>query len=91
MPESLIAPVEITGNEVNAFIVNELLPVANGKSVPLFSAAALTLILCSIRPGISEDDLSQGLQDVSSYITIWISELDNRLEAEETGVVVRAN
>ena len=86
-----VRPTEITGHEVNDFIENELLPVAHGKSVPLFSAAAMTLILCSIRPEISEDELTRGLQDVSSYITLWISAMDDRVEAKETGTAVRAN
>ena len=86
-----VRPTEITGKDVNDFIEYELLPVANGKSVPLFSAAAMTLILCSIRPEISEDELTQGLKDVSSYITLWISGMDDRVLAKETGVAVRAN
>ena len=86
-----VRPTEITGHEVNDFIENELLPVAHGKSVPLFSAAAMTLILCSIRPEISEDELTQGLKDVSSFITLWISAMDDRVLAKETGVAVRAN
>ena len=86
-----VRPTAITGHEVNDFIENELLPVAHGKSVPLFSAAAMTLILCSIRPDISEDELTQGLKDVSSYITLWISGMDDRVLAKETGTAVRAN
>mgnify|MGYP001582727785 CR=1 FL=1 len=71
----LLDRTEVTGYDVNEFI-EKLLPFSNGVSVPLFSAAAITLILCSIRPTLSEDDLTQGLKDISSYITLWIQQND---------------
>lgn len=81
--ESLAGPVEVSGQMVNTFIAERLLPVTEGQSVVLFSAAAITLILSSLRPTIDNDTLTQGIRDISSYITIWVSELDAQAEGVE--------
>lgn len=91
MNETLVGPTELTGNAINEYIVKELLPVATGKSVPLFSAAALTLILCSIRPEIPEDELTQGLKDISAYVTCWVSALDERMRVQAGEPVGKPN
>ena len=89
--EPLVGPVELTGKMVNDFIETRLLPSIQGQPVTLFSAAALTLILHSIRPEIDPDDLTQGIQDISSYITIWVTDLDERLAVEDGATPMRAN
>lgn len=89
--DTLVGPVELVGKDVNEFIASVLLPVVQGKPVVLFSAAALTLILCSIRPEIDDHELMQGLQDVSAYITIWVSEMDTRTNVQAGEPVARVN
>jgi hypothetical protein len=88
--DELVRPVEMTGQAVNALVM-ELLPTVSGQPVALFSAAALTLILCSLRPEIDDVELVEGLKDISGYITVWISGYDDRVGAKAGEPVARMN
>lgn len=64
------------GAEVEKIIRDVLLPVIGGMPLEIVSAAFLCVIIASMKPDVTAEQLAEGAEQASGFISAWISTLD---------------
>ena len=62
--------------EVYKLLDEKLVPALAGQPLAIASAAMLMVILTSMRPDISGDDLVEGITGASAWIVMYLDSLD---------------